>query len=286
MTKHDPKQAAATYTHACARCHVPVISTNPPDGQNTFCPACFEQNLGQVETWVLEDYCQFGAWARHKSAQIFLERYRSTPTVRERKFLALKIYEEFLLAAEDLELLYVALRDRAKRTVLESMLTVNLNDKTAAQWLDELRGPDDQVLERLGLMANGAVIGFSEGASARAATAVLHKAVSDMRAAAHHRTVEERVMVRAFNKLKHGFLAVARPEFVLPPNAPDEWVSIINLRRERGRFEFQLVEATPRKVEEFAGTIESAAWVAATVVFSYLTATGRRPTNVSFPPRP
>jgi hypothetical protein len=165
------------------------------------------------------------------------------------------------------------------------MLNVNVSDKTSARWLNELGAPDDEVLERLGLMANGVAVGFPPGRQATAAAVVLHKAVSDMRAAAHHRTVEERLMVRAFNRLKHGFLAVSRPEFVLPPLKPDEWAAIVNIQRPLGRFEFQLVEAAPGKVQEFAGTIESAAWVAATVVFAYLTATGRRPANVTFPPR-
>jgi len=166
------------------------------------------------------------------------------------------------------------------------MLSVNLSDKTATEWSNELCAPDDEVLERLGLIQNGLAIGFAPGTQERAATAVLHKAVGDMRAAAHHRTVADRIMVRAFNKLKHGFLAVSRPDFVLPPNAPDDWASIVNIRRPLGRFEFQLVEATSSKVEEFARTIESAAWVAATVVFAYLTSTGRRPANITFPPRP
>jgi hypothetical protein len=97
--------------------------------------------------------------------------------------------------------------------------------------------------------------------------------------------VEGRLIVRAYNRRKHGFLAVWRPEFVLPPFKPDEWAAIVNVHRPLGRFEFQLVEATPGKVQEFADAIESAAWVAATVVFAYLTATGRRPPNVTFPPR-
>jgi hypothetical protein len=78
------------------------MATTPPDGRNTYCPTCFSQNVHQVETWVLEDYCQFGAWARHEATQLFLDRYRSVTTVRIQKLLALKIYEEFILAAEDL----------------------------------------------------------------------------------------------------------------------------------------------------------------------------------------
>jgi hypothetical protein len=174
----------------------------PADGQNTFCPSCFSQNLKQVETWVLEDYCQFGAWARHRAAQLFVERYRAVSSVRERKFLALKIYEELIQAAEDLELLYAALRDRGSRPVLDSMLSLNLSDKTAADWANELRAPEDDILERLGLMVNGVAIGFQPGSQERAAATVLHKAVNDMQAAAHHRTVADRVMVKAFNKLK------------------------------------------------------------------------------------
>src|SRR4030081_860916 len=100
MSKRNASSALGTHVHTCARCGAQVIATTPPDGRNTYCPKCFAQNVHQVETWVLEDYCQFGAWARHEATQLFLARYRAVTTVRDRKLLALKIYEEFILAAE------------------------------------------------------------------------------------------------------------------------------------------------------------------------------------------
>jgi hypothetical protein len=99
-----------------------------------------------------------------------------------------------------------------------------------------------------------------------------------MRAAAHHRTLDGGVMVKSVNKLKHGFVAVARGDFVLQPNAKRaEWVTRLMVNRQFGRLVYGQIEVTEAKLNEFVGTIESAAAVSAMLILAYLRSTGCTP---------
>src|ERR1700687_685265 len=150
------------FEHACHRCGTAIRADEPPDGTNSFCPTCLDQNLREVERWFLEDYVYFGAKARSTSAAVYLTLFKSTDDVRVRKFAGLSIYEQFMLATEDLAMLYFALRDRDRRSVLDTFLGFEINPATSNQWQDELQANDDEVLERLGSVKEGGPGGWIE----------------------------------------------------------------------------------------------------------------------------
>ena len=76
-----------------------------------------------------------------------------------------------------------------------------MNPTVSSQWPTELQVDDDEVLERLGLGKDGAPVGWVQTIEPAQALEALRKAVGDMRAAAHHRTIAGGVMVKSFNKL-------------------------------------------------------------------------------------
>lgn len=266
------------FKHSCHRCGTAFNSIEPDDGSNCFCPACLTQNLREVERSFFEDYIYFGAKARSTSARVYLNLFESTDDVRLRKFAGLSIYEQFILATEDLSMVYFALRNREQKPLLDTLLGFELTAKTSSQWERELPGGDDDVLEQLGLLKNGVPVGWVATIEPARAVDALRKAVGDMRAAAHHRTVDGGVMVKSFNKLKHGFVAVARGDFVLQPNAKRaEWVTTLMVNRQLGRLVYGQIEVTKAKLNEFIGTIESAAAVSAMLLLAYLRSTGSTP---------
>jgi hypothetical protein len=127
---------------------------------------------------------------------------------------------------------------------------------------------------------DGAPVGWVETIEPAQALDALRKAVGDMRAAAHHRTVAGGVMVKSFNKLKHGFVAVARGDFVMPETAKRaEWVTTLMLDRKLGRMMYGQIEATEAKVTEFVGTIESAAAISSMLIAALLRSNGWTPTG-------
>ena len=108
------------------------------------------------------------------------------------------------IARASLAALYFALRDRENKPLLDTFLGFDMNPTVSSQWQKQLEADDDEVLERLGLVKDGAPVGWVETIEPAQALGALRKAVGDMRAAAHHRTVAGGVMVKSFNKLKHG----------------------------------------------------------------------------------
>ena len=60
--------------------------------------------------------------------------------MRLRKFAGLSIYEQFILATEDLSMVYFALRNREQKPLLDTLLGFELTTKTSSQWERELPG--------------------------------------------------------------------------------------------------------------------------------------------------
>jgi rRNA maturation endonuclease Nob1 len=115
-----PKTPA--FEHTCHRCRTAFYADEPDDGSNSFCPACLTQNLRDVERSFFEDYIYFGAKARSTSARVYLNLFESTDDVRVRKFAGLSIYEQFILATEDLAMVNFALRNREQKPLLDTLL--------------------------------------------------------------------------------------------------------------------------------------------------------------------
>src|SRR5215211_989381 len=109
----------ATFVHTCSDCGTSLQASAPPDDEKSFCKACFRQHLNNIEREVLEDYLSFASSARRAAAALLLDFFERSADPRLRKFVALKLFEEVMLATEDLAMLYIALSDRGNRPVLE-----------------------------------------------------------------------------------------------------------------------------------------------------------------------
>jgi len=223
---------------------------------------------------VLENYTKFGVGARAAAASVFLDFFKRAADANARKFAALKVVEEWILATEDLAMVYFALRDRRQRPVLEGLLHTKINANLSQQWARELDASDDQVLETLGLVEAGELLG--DWPSPAEWLQALRGSVDIMRNAAANRTVKGGVLVKGFNKLKHGFIAVSLPNWIEAPAKPDEAVAIIYTERQLGQINRAVVEATDAKVQEIVDSIQDMTNAARWLIASHLKAEAAR----------
>jgi hypothetical protein len=256
--------------HKCHRCRKDFEASGVAtfDGP-VFCQACFRQNVRDVEPAVLRDYVIFGARARSAAASIFLDWVTREP--RMRKFAALKIYEELMLATEDLAMVYFALRDRASRPVLETLLHFNLNPERSQRWCDELTGPDDSLLEKLGLMVDGRPVG--QPVEPEQMVRALKGMLEVMRVEANNRTELGGVMVQGLNKLKHGFVAVSLPEWIRAPYDAEKHVAVFHTDREFGQLNTLAVEANTERLKELTDIVLERAHTASCAIETYIRGT-------------
>jgi len=206
-----------------------------------------------IQWELLLDYAQFGCRNRSATASHFGNLFLENPDqVQLRKYAALKVYEELVLATEDLCMLYFALRDRDDVPPLERLLTFNVDPKKSKVWHDELGGSDEIVLGRLGYLDGSGRLRGSWNDPQIQVKALL-TAIDAMREAASDRVVADGVLVRALNKLKYGFIATSLGHYIEAPASPGQNVAILYLDRDLGRLNRFVVEATDQKVSEMNG---------------------------------
>jgi hypothetical protein len=166
-------------------------------------------------------------------------------------------------------MLYFALRDRVEKPPLETLLTFNVDPKHSRRWHDELAKSDTDVLQRLGLLdSSGKLLGAWKNQALQ--VAALLTAIDGMRDAANDRVVAAGALVQALNKLKHGFVATSRKEFIEPPERANELVAILSLDRELGRLNRLVVEATDEKINQLVETVASRADAAQCLLMSFI----------------
>jgi hypothetical protein len=265
------------YSHTCAECGADFRANVSPDGKKTFCPACFAKHLSASEREVLEDYLRFGSRARSAAAAVLEQAFAAATDVRTRKFLAAKVFEELILATEDLAMLYFALRQYPGASVLEGLLHTQLTTDRTEQWRQELASQTvDQLLEQLGFLRDGVLAYAPPGGDPSVVMRALRQAIGEMRDAASFRLGGGGATVQAVNKLKHGFLAVSIGEYAEGQVPPDQAVVVLYTDRALGRIQRGIIEATDAKVRELAQKIQGYAGVSTCLLTSYLCMT-RKP---------
>jgi hypothetical protein len=193
-----------------------------------------------LDPYFWRDYPLFAARARPTTARALLGTYRKAGSDRERRLFGLMIFEEVMLATEDLYMVYAAFRDRGERPPLETLLTRNLNEKVEKKINAELASYD-----AAGDQAIWAALDLPDPADGAALRRAFPDPNTDLRFVkqylkalpgalhnAHANRVvavggQDRVLVKLLNKLKHGFVAVedpsawpGAPQGTIGPQAP------------------------------------------------------------------
>ena len=117
------------------------------DPRTAQCAPCFERYLHQLEAPFLENYAQFGAKA-HRTVAEALFRSLVLADPDDRKVMGMRIVEEYLGASAELIGLYLALRRRDERPVVESFLTFHLDAGSVADYRRLVDGRDPETLMR------------------------------------------------------------------------------------------------------------------------------------------
>ncbi len=260
------------FSHTCRRCRKEFFASVPPDGGNDFCPDCFRMNLRHLERQVLEDYAYFGGRARIASVNLFADGFSASSDSRARKFYALRVFEEMMLATEDLGMLYYALSRHRTAPVLETLLSHNLDGD---KWLAELdASTPDGILERMGLASSGMPLFVGPGVDAEGTMAALRTAVSGLRDAALLRRAEDGVLVEALNKLKHGFVAVSLPDWIDNSKlGPNDVAIVLHANKRLGRLDRYGVEASEDSMRRMVNHTNSYANLISLVITIFLGAT-------------
>ena len=180
----------------------------------------------------IESLIAFGA--RHRMAMCWwnLKQFRETPAIPDRHAFTIEIFAHYMAQLEALEMVYFALRDRARqphRSFLEYFLDVHIHEHfgddeaSLGQYcgrriLAELEGMTVERFEReLGMPS------YDELASARCGEAIEGKRTAKteheqnvltlvqwMRQAIENKKHEP--MHRAYMKVKHGFIVLGHPQ--------------------------------------------------------------------------
>jgi hypothetical protein len=115
------------------------------------CESCFEGFLRARDAEFLSSYAELGVTSRRLIAETCL-RALVMETPEHRKVLAMNIMEQYVGAAGELVGLYYALKDRARRPVMQAVLDFKLDRSAAVAFFHEItQTPSQELLAGLGL---------------------------------------------------------------------------------------------------------------------------------------
>jgi hypothetical protein len=248
---------------------------------------------------VLRNYCDFSTMYRPSIAMLLIDALDSDPL--RRRAIAMEIVALYVAALEDLVLWFFTLRQwrPGEELLFDVVDTVFVNEgrkstnstgkalAELANWTHEqLRSefglPDDDWLMRNGWSAKG-VAEHAEGLTAF---------LTFVRAALAQRTSDEGMLVTAYNKIKHGALAIAATE-----NSRMGLSLMIPSRRRRGPLEessgkrmvdvawLPCDDADLRKLASSVLVTSHVTWVMLNVVYSFRFDPSWEPPKWPFPPK-
>ena len=132
---------------ACGRAH----DEETHHGQDVLCEPCFDAELRAMDAGFLRSYAEFGAMRAQVVAEACL-RTLVLAAPEHRKVLAAAILEQLALAAREFIGLYLAVRDRARRSVMRSFLEFRLTPEAVRSFLEDVGSlGEGGLLEALGL---------------------------------------------------------------------------------------------------------------------------------------
>jgi hypothetical protein len=121
------------------------------DRRAVLCPGCFDAYMHGLETAFLENYATFSGKA-HRTVAEALFRGLVLADPADRKIMGMRIVEEYLAAAEEFMGLYLALRGRDVRPIVETFMSFRLNAATLTAFLNVTAGRDPNgIMRDLGL---------------------------------------------------------------------------------------------------------------------------------------
>ncbi len=145
-----PPQRPAPALATCDQCG-DAFDLAGIDRRTARCAECFRAYLEALEIPFLENYASFSAKA-HRTVAETLFRGLVLADPPDRKILGMRIVEEYLAASEECIGLYLALRGRAQRPVVEAFMEFRLHPATLTAFLNLTEGRDAAWIQRdLGL---------------------------------------------------------------------------------------------------------------------------------------
>lgn len=157
----------------------------------------------------LKSYLGVPSASRYIAANHWVNILNSTTDNKVKKTAIIKIFEELMASAEDLGMFYFAIKKLAliPNGVYKFLYKMNLKNNYDSEWLNDIktiRDPDS-FLSILKLPAANS-LATSFNTSEKNILEMISLIIENLRAAAHNRTVKDRLLVKIFNKIKHGAL--------------------------------------------------------------------------------
>jgi len=175
-----------------------------------------EPNIGtQVAIKFLRNYHEFGSRAHLVTARLLTREIEATLDPEERKLLAVKVFSEFMASLEDLGAISIAIRHRDEGVgLVYSYLTYSLRSEklsppTTLPRIFELLASGDGLVNGLRLPLLTEILKALPAFEGTLIPTMYREANIALAQAAAVYLAQDKALVRAYNKTKHGFVVVS-----------------------------------------------------------------------------
>jgi hypothetical protein len=255
---------------SCSDCGTAV---EPHEGE-TFCVACFQQRLFQIDAGFLDNYRRFGCRSHLVLAETCL-RALVLDSPEHRKMLAMTIFEQYVQATSDLAALVLAFRNRAQAPIVQSFMEFQLTPDSALRFFEGVRSLNDvELLAALDLPLPGDVALLCPHLDRKDAHQVdiaLYHLLQDLRKATDQS--EEAVLALAqFANQKTGAIVADNDRWLngarsqLTPNQ----VALLVLDSRRRSIYVQGLSADENGMQSVVDAIDTVTRAASNLIFAYL----------------
>jgi len=182
------------------------MTATPPHNQQPTSLAALQEDVV-----FLKNYLALPLRTRYIAARHWAGVVKNSADSLERKTGMVKIYEDYVATTEDIGFFYFALKllGRFPRGIREHCLTFNLTPEREQEWERDLAAipSGDHFLSGLDVPTLDELSQISEIALDRPVmVSVLRKTTNFLTASAAARRIGERLLVQAYNKIKHGMM--------------------------------------------------------------------------------
>jgi len=256
---------------ACQECGRPLPQRSD-DERAVRCAACFDEYLRAIDNEFLQSYAKLGVISRRTVAETCLRGLvlESPPA---RKILAMAITEQFLLASADLIGLVQAIRDRALRPIVQSFLSLQLDDEASRSFFAALEAADGDLLDAVGLPAPDAVSTRYPAlplADARDLAVALQSLVRDLRTTAQRGSSALHLSELA-GSVHSGPSLTEQPSYLNGVAMRPDQVASLVLDERRRQLVLHAVPVDEHRLGEVVDAIDCMTRAASNLIFSYLT---------------